>query len=260
MNLKLAVGLCSVLLTGAAQAQTIVEYSAEARFQLDVHVPDDALAPLIPQGWTLNVAAQGPAKDANLRVIFIDRQTVNGPGGRPVGRGANQLVLLAAPAKDPSGANVQLIVGGLTAEGADAPGTFGNYELATQHSVERRLTSSGDAPTMGFQEWSFRAASGAHIELRIRYESGVGNRGNPADVIFCSAKKPAVCQISHQEQVLDILRNATTNPPDRVKEFAFHAGGGSLEKLLDGSEKYLSWDNILWINRSVVVPVAWTRL
>jgi hypothetical protein len=30
-------------------------------------------------------------------------------------------------------------------------------------------------------------------------------------------------QIWRQEQVLDILRNVTTNPPDRVKEFTFKA-------------------------------------
>ena len=45
-----------------------------------------------------------------------------------------------------------------------------------------------------------------------------------------------------------------SNPPDRVKEFSFKAGGGSYSKLFDGTEKLLSWDNILWINRTVSVP------
>jgi len=50
------------------------------------------------------------------------------------------------------------------------------------------------------------------------------------------------------------LKNATTNPPDRVKEFVFKAGGGSYTKLFNGTQKLLSWDNILWINRSVSAP------
>jgi hypothetical protein len=54
--------------------------------------------------------------------------------------------------------------------------------------------------------------------------------------------------------VLDILRNVTTTPPDRVKEFSFKAGGGSYAKLFDGTERLLSWDNILWINRLVQLP------
>ena len=90
--------------------------------------------------------------------------------------------------------------------------------------------------------------------MHIKYEQGAGNKGNPADVKFYSAKNPTFFQISRQEQVLDILRNTTTNPPDRVKEFSFKAGGGSYAKLFDGTEKQLSWDNIIWINRSVLLP------
>jgi hypothetical protein len=39
-----------------------------------------------------------------------------------------------------------------------------------------------------------------------------------------------------------------------VKEFSLKAGGGNYSKLFDGTEKLLSWDNILWINRSVSLP------
>src|SRR4051812_22103797 len=87
---------------------TLVEFSNEARFQLDVKVPEAALAAYLPPGWTPNVAPQGPAKDCNLRVIFIDRITINGPDGKPVGKGSNRLVYLAAPVKEPGGTNVQL--------------------------------------------------------------------------------------------------------------------------------------------------------
>lgn len=232
---------------------TLVEYSGEARFQLDVRVPDAALAAYLPQGWTLNVAAQGPAKDANLRVIFIDRMTINGPDGKPVGKGSNRLVYLAAPVRDPSGANAQLIIGGLTEDPADVPGPFGNYLQATTHTMQRS-TSAGSGPVIDSQDWVFRAANGEQLELHIKYEHGVGNKGNPSETRFYSAKNPTVYQISRQEQVLDILRNVTTNPPDRVKEFSFKAGGGSYAKLFDGTEKMLSWDNIVWLNRSVLKP------
>jgi hypothetical protein len=63
-----------------------------------------------------------------------------------------------------------------------------------------------------------------------------------------------MAQISRQEQVLDILRNATTTPPDHVKKYSFKASGGSLAKLFDGTERTLSWDNIVWLNRSVLRP------
>ena len=57
---------------------------------------------------------------------------------------------------------------------------------------------------------------------------------------------------SRQEQVLDILRNPTTNPPDKVKEFSFKASGGSYAKLFDGTEKPVSWDNVIWLNRTIL--------
>ena len=237
-----------------ANAQTMVEYSAETRFQLDLHVPDAAVKASLPPGWTLNVAAQGPAKDANLRAIFVDRVTINGPDGKPVGKtGSNRLVYLAAPVKDSTGANVQLVIGGLTEDPADAPGPFGVYLLATTHTMQRS-TSSGTGPILDSQDWVFAASSGERLELHIKYEKGVGNKGNAADTKFYSAKNPSFYQISKQEQVVDILRNVTTTPPDRVKEFSFKGSGGSFAKLFDGTEKVVSWDNISWINRSVSLP------
>ena len=248
--------LAAAVLAGlvlCAEAETMVEYSAETRFQLDLHVPDAALIPLLPEGWTLNVATQGNAKDANLRVVFIDRLTINGPDGKPLGKGSNRLVYLIAPVKDSSGAAAQFVIGGLTEDPADAPGPFGVYLLATTHTMQRS-TSSGTGPIIESQDWVFAAATGEHLEMHIRYERGVGNKGNPSETKFYSAKNPSFYQISKQEQVLDVLRNVTTNPPDRVKEFSFKASGGSYGKLFDGTEKVLSWDSILWINRSVILP------
>jgi len=235
-------------------AQTLQENSAEVRFQLDLKVPDAALVSYLPKGWTPNVAAQGAAKDCNLRAVFIDRVTINGPDGKPVGKGSNRLVYLVAPVKDAFGTNVQLVIGGLTEDPADAPGPFGNYLLATTHTMQRTTLDGGGLPMLDSQDWAFGAATGEHLELHIKYERGVGNRTNPTETKFYSAKNPHFFQISKQEQVLDILRNVTTNPPDRVREFSFKGSGGSFAKLFDGTEKVLSWDNILWINRSVSLP------
>jgi hypothetical protein len=236
-----------------AHAGNMVESSSETRFQLDLKVSDAALAVYLPAGFTPNVAAQGAAKDCNLRAVFIDRITISGPDGHPLGKGSNRLVYLVAPVKDPTGANVQLVIAGLTEDPADSPGPFGNYLQATTHTMQRSTSDPG-GPILDSQDWNFAAATGEHLELHIRYERGVANKGNPADTKFYSAKNPSFYQISRQEQVLDILRNVTTTPADRVKEFSFKGSGGSYAKLFDGAEKVLSWDNILWIHRSVLLP------
>jgi hypothetical protein len=249
-----ALAMIVVGLPGTAAAQTMIEQSSEARFQLDVRVPDAALAPFIPAGFTLNIATQGAAKDANLRVVFIDRVTINAPDGKPIGKGSNRLVYFIAPVKDPAGANAQLVIGGITEDPSDAPGPYGNYLPASTHSMLRSTSSTGRGPIEDSQDWVFAAATGERLELHIKYERGVANRANPTETKFYSAKNPAFFHISRDERVLDILKNVTTTPPDRVREFSFKASGGSYARLFDGTQKILSWDNILWINRSVFVP------
>ena len=244
-----AILLFGLSLAVSAGAENLIENSSEARFQLDLAVPQDALAAYFPRGFTSNVATQGAAKDCNLRVVFIDRVSINGPDGKPAGKGSNRLVYLAAPVKDASGAVAQLVIGGITEDPADAPGPFGVYLLGATHTMQRTLANTTES-----QDWVFSAASGEHLELHIKFERGVGNRTNPTDTKFYSAKTPDFFQISKQEQVLDILRNVTTTPPDRVKEFSFKASGGSYAKLFPGAPKVLSWDNIVWINRSISLP------
>lgn len=240
----------------AASAQTVVESSNETRFQFDFKVSAAALSAVMPAGFTSDVATQGPAKDCNLRVVFIDRVTINAPDTKPVGKGTSQIVYLVAPVKNPAGESVQLVIGGLTADAADAPGPFGNYIAAATHTVQRSTATppGGSGPMIESQDWSFSAPSGEHFVLHIKYERGAANKRNLMDRKYYSAKNPTFYQISREEQVLDILKNLPTNPPDRVKEFSLQAGGGSYAKLFDGTEQVLSWDNVLWINRSVLVP------
>ena len=241
-------------LVALVRAETPVENSVETQFQLDLHVPEAAVAALLPSGWTSNVSAQGPAKDMNMRAIFIDRITINGPDGRPVGKGSNRLIWLTAPAKDATGANVQVMLGGLTEDPADAPGPFGVFLPAATHTMARSTSAAGAGPIIDSQDWAFGAATGERLEMHIKYERGVVARRAASDTKYYSAKLPTFFQISRQESELDILRNVTTNPPDRVKEFSFKGAGGSYAKLFDGTEKVVSWDNIIWINRSVLLP------
>src|SRR5262249_60604962 len=122
------VGVAAVLVLAApaAYAETFVEQSAEFRMQLDFVVPDAALKKFLPAGWEPNVATQGPAKDCNVRLIFIDRVDITNAEGNPTG--TSRLVYLAVPVKQTSGGSAagQMIIAGLTTEAQEAPGPFGN--------------------------------------------------------------------------------------------------------------------------------------
>jgi hypothetical protein len=249
----LLLALCLVWTTSVL-AETPVEQSNETRLQLDFKVPDAALAAFLPAGFTTNVSTTGAAKDCNLRIVFIDRVTINAPDGSTKGKGSNRLAYLVAPVKNAAGEAVQLVIGGLTEDSTDAPGPFGNYLLATTHDMIWATKSGGNAPIIESQDWVFAAATGERLEMHITYERGVAAKRNSTDTRFYSATNPAFYQISRQEMALDIMRNATTTPPDHVRSFSFKGGGGSWAKLFDGTEKVLSWDNILWLNRTVLAP------
>ena len=228
-----------VLLAGAASfvgqaaAQTFVEHSSETRFQLDFVVPDAALKKMLPEGWEPAVATAGPAKDCNLRMIFMDRVDITGKDGAPTG--TNQMVYLAIPIKK-TGTDIagQMIIGGLTADAKDVPGPFGVYQAATSHSMTRSFSAAAGQPIQGEENWSFTAASGEHMEAHVKYERGVARKIG-AEVKFFSAANPSFYQIFKIEQGLDIMRNATVKVPDHVKEFSYKAGGGKIGALFDGT-------------------------
>jgi|KBSMisStandDraft_5_1062788.scaffolds.fasta_scaffold03390_4 hypothetical protein len=246
-----AVGLSA--LPDIAAAQTVQEQAAEHRFQLDFHVNDAALAKMLPQGWEAVIATQGAAKDANLRMIFIDRMAIMGADGKPAARPTARLVYLAIPVKQTAGgATGQMIIHGLTESAADAPGAYGVYQHASTAKMSRTSTAAGGVMT-GSEDWEFAAASGERMEVHVEYERGPAVKGG-AEVKFFYPGDPAKYQIFKTDQAIDIMRNPTTTPPDHVKKFSYKAGGGKIAPLFDGSEKVVSWDSFPWYIRTVSTP------
>ncbi len=235
-----------------ARAQSVAEESIESRFQLDFQVPDAALKKFLPAGWDVQVATTGPAKDCNLRVIFIDRVNVNGPEGKPLGTGASQMVYLTVPVKNPATGNtVQMVIAGLTGDTADVPGPFGVYHQATAHEMKRSTVAGKGTGIVEEQTWAFSAASGERIETFVKYERVATARAR-RETTYVSASDPKISQVSKIDMGLNIARNATVEVPDRVKEFRYKISGGRLAPLFDGSERVVSVDIFPWNNQTIV--------
>ncbi len=237
----------------SAAAQNVIERSAEYRYQLDFQVPDAALAKFLPAGWEPNISQQGNAKDANLRLIFIDRLSVLDGEGNGVGAGSTQMVYLAIPMKEVAGDLVgQMIIGGLTGDAAAAPGPFGVYQHANTAEMDRSV-STIEGKAIVEEDWNFATTSGEHFQLHIKYERGAARRGGRAQSFF-DPNDPAKYFIFSPNQIIDIGRNVTTTPPDHVQEFSYSAGGGRFAELFDGTERVLSWDSFPWYNLEIQSP------
>jgi hypothetical protein len=255
MGKMIALGAGALLTAGTtalpASAETLLENSAEFRFQLDFHVNDAALQKLLPSGWEPVVATQGPAKDANLRVIFIDRVDVTNPDNTP--KTTDQLVYVAIPVKQ-AGTNTagQMIIGGLVSDPKEAPGPFGNYTAATAKASRSVATANG--ATQGEENWEFVAGNGERYEVHVKYERGAARRNPTQEVKFFNPSNPSAYQIFKVDSGLDIMKNASVPVKDHVKEFGYKVSGGKLGALFDGTEKVLSWDSFHWYNRGIYNP------
>jgi hypothetical protein len=237
-----------------AAAETLIEHSAESRFQLDFRVPDAALQKALPAGWEPAIATAGPAKDANLRLIFVDRVGITGADGKPLGVGTNRMAILAIPVKQTAtGVTGQMIIGGLTEDPADAPGPFGVYLPATVHRMERSYKVGVESGIAGEETWDFQGAGGERLAVHVSYDRGAPVRLG-SETKFFSGADTSVYQVVRIEQGLDIMRNATVNVGDRVRDFNYTVSGGKFAALFDGTERVLSWDAIPWHNRAIYRP------
>ena len=237
---------------GQAWAETFVEQNAEFRMQLDFVVPDAALRKFLPAGWEPNIATQGPAKDCNLRLIFIDRVDITDEKGQATG--SSGLVYLAIPVKQTGTPNNgQMIIAGLTTDAKDVPGPFGNYQLATTHKFDRAVVGGSGKDTLMEENWEFVSASGERLEVHLKYQRAAA-RKLTQEVKFFNPTNPASYQIFKVDSGIDIMRNATVPVKDRVTEFSYKASGGRLGPLFDGTEKVVSIDSFHWYNRGVYTP------
>jgi hypothetical protein len=235
-----------------AVADTLVENSAEFRFQLDFQVNGAALQKLLPAGWEPAIATQGPAKDCNLRLIFIDRIDVTNPDNTP--KTTDQIATIEIPVKQTGTNNVgRMIINGLVSDSKEVPGPFGNYVHASSVKVSRSF-STIEGVTVGDENWLFIGPNGELLETHVKYERGAARKNPTGEVKFFNPAKPDTYQIFKVDSGLDIMKNASVPLKDRVKEFSYKVTGGKLGGLFDGTEKALSWDSFHWYNRAISNP------
>ncbi len=107
---------------------------------------------------------------------------------------------------------------------------------------------------MSDEHWEFAAASGEHMEVPLKYERAAARKTSNEVKFYLARPIRASIQIFKIDQGLDIMRNATVQVRDRVKEFSVKAGGGKIAPLFDGTEKVVSIDALHWYNRGVYLP------
>jgi hypothetical protein len=242
-----------VFATLRAEAETQTEnVVAEQRTYVFLQVAQKAAQAFLPQGWTLNPAAMGPTKDANLVLVWIDRKLALTPDGKPLQSGTNRLLVLLAPVKNPTGDAVNMVVGGYSMDPAGAPGAYKLYGAGSV-TVERVEKSDGKLESSVEETWAAKGPDGTAVNLHLAFTRGVP-ASSSFDLRIFSAADPAFYRMYRGDQVVDQLRSVNTGV-DRVQALELKvSGGGKLANAINGSEKIIAVNAMPFYRRLTFVP------
>ena len=233
-----------------ASAETLVENSAEFRFQLDFHVNDDARCRnCFPPAGSQPSRRRAPPRMPTCGSSSSTASTSPTLTTRP--KTTDQLVYVAIPVKQTGTSNIagQMIIAGLACDAKESPGPFGNYEPRTPRlrARSRPTRASPKARRTGSSRRQ-RRAHGDPCQIRARLGA---SQSDPRGEVLRSAQPERLSDLQgrfrarHHEERLGAGEG-------RVKEFTYKVTGGNLGALFDGTEKVLSWDSFHWYNRAIL--------
>lgn len=246
----IVVSACAILSAPpVVSAQNITEWSSENRITLAFKVNPDALQKLLPAGWVSAPSSAPGTPGANLNLTMMERVIVLDPQGKPLRSGTSRYMVLGVPVRNTqTGQTNTMIAGGLSPEGA---GAYGVYLTATTATVERTVSGDAEAHAKVQESWTFAAASGERVELRVSYRRGPVAKVH-AEQVLRSAKTPAFQRTYRIDQAADVVRSAST--PDRVDQLSFKATGPALAPIFDGTEQLLGVTSIPFYVREISIP------
>jgi hypothetical protein len=239
-------GLLLLAAGPALAADKYVGGNSDVRTILAFKAADAAVQKFLPEGWELDVATNGPAKDVNLRVTFIDRLSAQDADGKALPQA--RIVTLSIPAKKKGSETRGTMLFVVYTSGASG-GPYG-VSVNAQTKMERKVAIDAAGAASVEESWQVQAPDGNSIQLQIQYSRGVPAPAKAESLLY-SAVKPDFYRIYRYEQSADVVRGAGV---DRVQKVVIKAAGPKLAPLLDGSEQLLGVTSVPWYARQTYLP------
>lgn len=251
----IVVSFCSaVVLLAAAPAwsQKHVQSTLDSRVVLAFKANAAEIQRWLPAPWQASPMADGPAKDANLMVTFVDRLLDQNAEGKPAAIATYRVVALAIPARNPQTGDAGPLLIRLYNSNPDAIPGF--YKTAVLASVEREASWSGADNSLGLanERWEMKDGKGGTLQLQLQYQRGTPTRGK-VEAKPRSGSDPATWRIYRIEQATDVVKSVPTGV-DRLKSYRFRNNVAELQKLFDGSEQLVAVTAIPSYTRQTFLP------
>jgi hypothetical protein len=226
------------LLIHPAGAETMVQSNVDSRVIVALQVSTPALQKWLPKGWLINTAAQGPFKDANLFVIFMDRPYAVDASGKPSSTGNERFVVLVVPVANPkSDKPTYMVIGGYSTNPEDIPGPYKNFKKASVRRVQA-LDGNDMEPGMGDDAWTIQIGPAGTIELRFKHKRSTPARSKVEQHIYSSID-PGFYRIYRVDQTTDLIKSVPINV-DNLQNYQFKVKVPELQDMFDGSEKLVA--------------------
>ena len=242
-----AVAFCALFATQIEAAEKLVSTNLDIRTVLAFRVSDEAVQKLLPVGWELDAAPNGP----NLRIVFSNNLLVQDAEGK-ASENIRTVTLAAQAKKKGTDEKAGMALGGFVSSVAAVPGPYFNYSSAST-VFSQRVGIDGAGKSIIEEAWEFTGGEGNSLELRIQFVRGPLARVK-ANAKTYSSLKPDFFRIYHVEQAADVINVSSAR--DRIAQIALKAKGPLFGSVLDGSEQLVSVTSIPYYSRQVYLPAS----
>jgi hypothetical protein len=197
--------VAGLLAMPAAHAEHLDQRTQETRTVLYYHVPDEALARVLPQGWHPAAIIAGPARGANLTVNLSEQISATTADGKVAGDARGRALTLSARVRDDASADDRaMVLFGITT-GSDAPGPYGTHHLGTV-ALDRMAVTGSTGPTQAAEHWDAKTGDGDRFELTLRWTRGDVVPGH-VDQQTRSSLHPKFYRIYKIDSFSDVVRS-----------------------------------------------------
>ena len=240
-----AVASCTLFATQIEAAEKLISTNLDTRTVLAFRVPNEAVRKLLPAGWELDAAPDGP----NLRIVFANNLLVQDAEGK-ASENLRVVTLTAQAKKSGTDEKAGIALGGFVSAVAAVPGPYFNYSAASS-VFSQRVGVDGAGKSIVEEAWKFNGDEGNALDLRIQFERGLLSRVKSTAKTY-SSSKPDFFRIYHLEQVVDVI-NASSGR-HRIVQMSLKAKGPLFGSILDGSEQLASVTSIPYYARQIYLP------
>ena len=252
-TILIVLALLCVVHVVKVRAETPISSSLESRLYLFFQAQESELQNLLPESWKVNPVPAGPAKDANLSVIFVQTLFSETPDGKPaVAAGMTKYLVIVVPAKNTQTGEEFSFVKYVYSTDPDSNSE--HVKKALKADIRREFSQKVENMEAGGgnEFWEVKDANGGLTKVQFAYKRSAMNRAK-RDHKVRFASDPGEVFLYRVDQTTELLKSLPTGV-DQIQNYQFSTTSSEFSKLLNDHAKLVSVIEIPCFSLQVAKP------